>query len=165
MSNINDRIKDLVLFFANGNNSLFASKLGISEANVRNYISKTEPKFNILEKIANNFEINFEWLLTGKGEMLKQESEIVNLEKNSFEKLSIEEKLKAIFEKSNELEEQNRKMEQKTKEDLQTIYSIVEKMESKQKAFIKYSMLFLDPEDLEETRKDKKSIKKIDDSI
>ncbi|GGE95736.1 hypothetical protein SAMN05443634_11031 [Chishuiella changwenlii] len=105
MSNINDRIKDLVLFFANGNNSLFASKLGISEANVRNYISKTEPKFNILEKIANNFEINFEWLLTGKGEMLKQESEIVNLEKNSFENLSIEEKLKAIFIQNKALKE------------------------------------------------------------
>jgi len=73
MSTINERIKSLVDHFSKGNNSDFANKIGINEANVRNYIANTEPKFNVLEKIANNFEINFEWLLTGKGEMLKTE--------------------------------------------------------------------------------------------
>nr|DAS43997.1 MAG TPA: peptidase [Caudoviricetes sp.] len=75
MSTINERIKSLVDYFSKGNNSDFANKIGINEANVRNYIANTEPKFNVLEKIANNFEINFEWLLTGKGEMLKKEEE------------------------------------------------------------------------------------------
>ena len=73
MSTINERIKSLVDHFSKGNNSDFANRIGINEANVRNYIANTEPKFNVLEKIANNFEINFEWLLTGKGEMLKKE--------------------------------------------------------------------------------------------
>lgn len=73
MSTINERIKSLVDHFSKGNNSDFANKIGINEANVRNYIANTEPKFNVLEKIANNFEINFEWLLTGKGDMLKTE--------------------------------------------------------------------------------------------
>ena len=73
MSTINERIKSLVDHFSKGNNSDFANKIGINEANVRNYIANTEPKFNVLEKIANNFEINFEWLLTGKGEMLRKE--------------------------------------------------------------------------------------------
>lgn len=74
MNTINERIKTLVIHFTEGNNSLFASKLGISEANIRNYIAKTEPKYSVLEKIVNTFEINYEWLLTGKGEMLKSES-------------------------------------------------------------------------------------------
>ena len=71
MSTINERIKSLVDYFSKGNNSDFANKIGINEANVRNYIANTEPKFNVLEKIVNNFE----WLLTGKGEMLKKEEE------------------------------------------------------------------------------------------
>jgi len=74
MNTINERIKSLVLHFTDGNNTLFANKLGISEANIRNYIAKTEPKYSVLEKIVNTFEINYEWLLTGKGEMLKSES-------------------------------------------------------------------------------------------
>ena len=71
MTTINDRIKILVDHFSDGNNSKFASEIGVSEANIRNYISKTEPKFSALEKIVKKFEINYEWLLTGQGVMLK----------------------------------------------------------------------------------------------
>lgn len=72
MNSIGQRINELVKYFSNGNNSDFAAKIGVSEANIRNYINdRAEPKFNILEKIAINFEINYEWLLTGKGDMLK----------------------------------------------------------------------------------------------
>jgi len=71
MNNINFRIKQLVEYFANGNNSTFGQMIGVNEANIRNYIAGTEPKFNIIEKIASQFEINFEWLLLGKGEMSK----------------------------------------------------------------------------------------------
>ncbi|WP_312312213.1 S24 family peptidase [Empedobacter brevis] len=74
MNTINERIKTLVMHFTEGNNSMFANKLGVSEANIRNYIAKTEPKYSILEKIVNTFEINYEWLLTGNGEMLKSEA-------------------------------------------------------------------------------------------
>ncbi|ATA89226.1 hypothetical protein CGC58_05510 [Capnocytophaga stomatis] len=76
MSSINFRINELVSHFSNGNNSDFAKKVGVNEANVRNYISGTEPKFGFLEKITNAFEINYEWLLTGKGEMLKSEQNL-----------------------------------------------------------------------------------------
>ena len=75
MSTINFRIKELVDHFSKGNNSEFGNKIGVNEANIRNYIAGTEPKFNVLEKIANNFEINYEWLLTGNGEMLKSEGD------------------------------------------------------------------------------------------
>lgn len=74
MNTINERIKTLVTYFTDGNNSLFANKLGVSEANIRNYIAKTEPKYSVLEKIVNSFEVNYEWLLTGNGEMLKTDS-------------------------------------------------------------------------------------------
>ncbi len=67
MAAINERIKFLVSTLCNNNNSLFANKIGVSEANVRNYIKDTEPKFNVIEKIVKNFEINYEWLITGNG--------------------------------------------------------------------------------------------------
>lgn len=72
MSTINLRIAELVQYFSNGNNSDFGNKIGVNEANIRNYINGTEPKFSFLEKICNNFEISFEWLLTGKEPMLKE---------------------------------------------------------------------------------------------
>lgn len=81
MNSIGQRINKLVKYFSNGNNSDFATKIGVSEANIRNYINdRAEPKFNILEKIAINFEINYEWLLTGKGEMLISNDLNKNLE-------------------------------------------------------------------------------------
>ena len=88
MNSIGQRINKLVKHFSNGNNSDFAAKIGVNEANIRNYINdRVEPKFNILEKIAINFEINYEWLLTGKGEMLISNDLINNLEaKANFEK-------------------------------------------------------------------------------
>lgn len=84
MSTINFRIEKLVKHFSNGNNSDFGLKIGVNEANIRNYISGTEPKFNILEKIANNLEINFEWLLTGRGSMLKEEKQPVYSQKENI---------------------------------------------------------------------------------
>ena len=43
---ISERIEELVQYFAKGNNSRFASLVGTSEANIRNYISGTQPKFD-----------------------------------------------------------------------------------------------------------------------
>lgn len=73
MSSINFRIEQLVEHFSKGNKSDFGSKIGVNEANIRSYIAGTEPKFNIIEKIADKLEINYEWLLLGKGSMLKEE--------------------------------------------------------------------------------------------
>ncbi|HFK5562094.1 MULTISPECIES: LexA family transcriptional regulator [Elizabethkingia] len=72
MSDINFRIKRLVEHFAGGNNSVFANMIDVNEANIRNYISGTEPKFNVIEKICKRFEINFEWFILGVGEMEKK---------------------------------------------------------------------------------------------
>lgn len=73
MSTINERIKIIVETFANGKNTELARILSTSEANIRNYTGNVMPKFDILNKIATSFDISAEWLLTGKGPMLKEE--------------------------------------------------------------------------------------------
>lgn len=75
MGDINVKINQIVNHFFNGNNSDFAKKLGTSEANIRNYREKTTPKFDFIENLFEKLpEINPEWLLTGKGSMLKDSS-------------------------------------------------------------------------------------------
>ena len=69
MNDINFRIKYLVDYFADGNNSVFAKMIDVNEANVRGYISGTEPKFNVIQKICKALEIDFEWFILGTGEM------------------------------------------------------------------------------------------------
>lgn len=64
---IHDRIKHLVEVKAGGKNTVFAQKLGISEANIRGYIKGVIPKADVLEKIVITYEINAMWLLTGLG--------------------------------------------------------------------------------------------------
>ena len=70
-----DRISTIVERFGNGKNTVFASLIGVSEANVRNYKNGVMPKADFLEKIARSFDININWLLTGEGNMLRTESE------------------------------------------------------------------------------------------
>lgn len=70
MNGINFRIKQLVDYFANGNNSVFGNMIGVNESNIRSYINGTEPKFNVIEKICSALAINSEWLVLGVGEML-----------------------------------------------------------------------------------------------
>lgn len=71
-----DRISTIVEKFGNGKNTVFASLIGVSEANVRNYKNGVMPKADFLEKIARSFDININWLLTGEGNMLRTESEM-----------------------------------------------------------------------------------------
>jgi phage repressor protein C with HTH and peptisase S24 domain len=76
MNDINFRIISLINTFAGGNNSEFAKMIDVNEANIRSYVKGTEPKFNVIQKIAEKFEINYEWLLLGTGEMEKAQQAI-----------------------------------------------------------------------------------------
>lgn len=67
-----DRISTLVEKFGNGKNTVFASLIGTSEANVRNYRNKVMPKADFLEKIARSFDVDMNWLLTGEGNMCRE---------------------------------------------------------------------------------------------
>ncbi len=64
---IHERIKMLVDEKTGGKNTVFADKLGISEANIRSYIKGVVPKADVLEKIVITYEVNAMWLLTGLG--------------------------------------------------------------------------------------------------
>ena len=77
MNGISSRIEELVRQFCRGNNSEFARIIGTSEANIRNYIAGTQPRFEVLRAIAENFDIDCQWLLTGKGKMLANEENYV----------------------------------------------------------------------------------------
>ena len=91
---IHDRIGELVKEFGEGKNTVFASKLGVSEGNIRGYIKGIVPKHDILEKIVKCFDINAEWLLTGIGEMKRKEVRPFPNETNTH---SIEDKLLSII--------------------------------------------------------------------
>lgn len=66
---IHQRIAQIVVKFANDNNSLAAKNLGVSEGTIRSYRNGTTPKADVLEKIVRTYEVNAMWLLTGVGEM------------------------------------------------------------------------------------------------
>lgn len=70
---IHERIGTLVDTFGEGKNTILASKLGVSEGNIRGYIKGVMPKQDILEKIVRCFDINSDWLLTGRGTMFKKD--------------------------------------------------------------------------------------------
>jgi hypothetical protein len=84
--NVNKRINELAEKFFSGNNVRFAEFLSTSEANIRNYRSNKEPKLEILNRIVDKLEISYEWLLTGKGQMLKSDTnDMYNVEPSASE--------------------------------------------------------------------------------
>ena len=70
---IHERIAFCVQKFGEGKNTLFADKMGVSEGNIRGYIKGVVPKADVLEKIVRTYDVSPEWLLTGRGDMLKQD--------------------------------------------------------------------------------------------
>jgi phage repressor protein C with HTH and peptisase S24 domain len=70
---IHDRISQLVDYFGDNKNTVFAKLVGESEANVRGYKVNVVPKHPFLEKIVRNLDVSPRWLLTGEGEMLSSE--------------------------------------------------------------------------------------------
>lgn len=78
MNPISLRINDLIEKLFEGNNSKFAEKIGINEANVRNYRKGTLPKIDFIIKIYENIEFNFDWFMTGKGDILNENTFINN---------------------------------------------------------------------------------------
>ncbi len=59
------------------NKEKFFQKIGVTSANFRGNAQKTPLNSNAIENIFTEFpEINLEWLLTGRGEMLRSEQEM-----------------------------------------------------------------------------------------
>lgn len=69
----------------------FADNLGVPYQTISKYErGKTKPASDILAKINNRFDINLNWLLTGKGDMLIKETNTLKLRDCDF---PIEEKM------------------------------------------------------------------------
>jgi hypothetical protein len=88
VKDINLRIKELRDLYFDKNNVKMALFFNTNEANIRNYINKGLPKTEFIINVSEKLEINFDWLLTGKGTMLKSEvksecdcNELENLKK------------------------------------------------------------------------------------
>ena len=74
---VNDRILYLIDNQLSGNKKKFAERIGFAPQVVFNIVSgrKSKPSFDVLEAIISSFdEISPEWLLTGKGAMLREQS-------------------------------------------------------------------------------------------
>ena len=97
---ISDRIKELIKTKANGKNTVFAERLGVSEANIRSYTKGVMPKADILEKIVTTYDTNAMWLLTGVGEMFVSEEQETH---NNSSAESMVDKLLCIIDKKDDI--------------------------------------------------------------
>ena len=142
---VNDRILYLIENQLSGNKKKFAERIGFAPQVVFNIVSgrKSKPSFDVLEAIISSFdEISPEWLLTGKGAMLRGQSapevapppsepafpgfieEIKSLSvkvgrleaENEHLRTAIEAKQKEIEAKQREIEAQRREIEARQKE-------------------------------------------------
>lgn len=142
---VNDRILYLIDSQLGGNKKKFAERIGFAPQVVFNIVSgrKSKPSFDVLEAIISSFdEISPEWLLTGKGAMLRDQSapevapppsepafpgfieEIKSLSvkvgrleaENEHLRAAIEAKQKEIEAQQREIEAQRREIEARQKE-------------------------------------------------
>lgn len=75
----NQRVKEIINFFCDGNELLFSKKINVSQPRINRLFSLDKRNnqypvvsFDIIQSIINTFiDIDSEWLITGKGEMLK----------------------------------------------------------------------------------------------
>ncbi|EKT3967194.1 hypothetical protein [Flavobacterium psychrophilum] len=80
MSNIFSNIKERVLYFAEnqeGNKQVFFKKIGMTYGNFTGKAKETPLNSNAIGNILLNYpKINLEWLLNGKGKMLKEVNDL-----------------------------------------------------------------------------------------
>lgn len=97
---MNERIK-LVRKALKLSQDEFGKKLGVTRGAITNIeLNKTEPKPLFVELICNTFDVNEEWLKTGKGEMFVQKTrseaiadfmvDMLNEEETSYKRRFIE---------------------------------------------------------------------------
>lgn len=70
---INERFDQIIGTLFKGNKSAFANAIGVTPSVVDNIVGKRQgkPSFDVVEKVSVLAEINIDWLITGKGDMLK----------------------------------------------------------------------------------------------
>ena len=70
---MNERFDQIIGTLFKGNKSAFANAIGVTPSVVDNIVGKRQgkPSFDVVEKVSALAEINIDWLITGKGDMLK----------------------------------------------------------------------------------------------
>lgn len=70
---INARFERIIEELYDGNQSAFARSIGVSPTVIANVVGarKGKPSYDVVSKIFANANVSAEWLLTGKGDMLK----------------------------------------------------------------------------------------------
>ena len=74
---INQRITDLINTLYSGNKRAFSIAINVSPAVIENIVGKRQsaPSYEITSKIISSIDnISIEWLMTGKGNMLKNQA-------------------------------------------------------------------------------------------
>ena len=77
METINDRIECVVNEFYDGKKSTFAKAIGLDRFAIANYLGpkkRSKPPVDMLAKIVRALNVDAYWLLTGEGEMMKDEA-------------------------------------------------------------------------------------------
>ncbi len=140
METINLRINELAIEFFNGNNVKFANAIESSEANIRNYRKNGQPKLDFIVKTCDILKINFEWLLTGKGDKFHNEylqnEEPLQTTNESKIKFLIDDTNYDLLKQQNELYKKNAELYKEQAELYKEKYENCEK-EKKSKSGIK----------------------------
>lgn len=86
VSTINERISIIISELGYRSVRQFANKIGIAQTSLNDVVKKNaEPKFSTIDKILKaEPSISSDWLLTGKGEMLKKEYLSTNNNSGTF---------------------------------------------------------------------------------
>ena len=74
---INERFESIIKELYGSNQSSFAKAIGVAPTVIANVVGsrKGKPSYDVMEKVCANANISAEWLLTGKGSMLKNRNE------------------------------------------------------------------------------------------
>jgi hypothetical protein len=94
MMTLSDRIQYLVDTFADSNKTKFAELVDTSEANVRNYLKGTMPKFEVVSQMLTVFiTISPDWFVLGKGKIYRSQNiDTTYLFEESYDTLKPQEK-------------------------------------------------------------------------
>ena len=86
---INDRIEQIIYHYKL-NKSSFSREIGSSSMTIINIVTgrKSKPGYEILRKIATRFPVNTDWLLLGKGPMLRDTEDAVKSDEFEVDKVA-----------------------------------------------------------------------------
>ena len=77
METVNDRIECIVNALFGGKKATFANAIGLDRFAIGNYLGpkkRSKPPVDVLTKIVTELNVDAYWLLTGEGEMMKDEA-------------------------------------------------------------------------------------------